>query len=80
MMATYSYADFRKVLSRLGFVQKRSRKHEQWEKRLPDGRSLRVSLSHQHGQDIPRRLFFKMLRQAGIESEEEFARILRGGK
>ncbi len=75
---TVSYNDFRKVLRRLGFEMKRSRKHETWEKRLVDGRSRRVYISHQHGKDIPTGLFRKMLKQAGIESEEEFVEILRG--
>jgi len=77
-MAVFTYNDFRKVLARLSFETKRSRKHETWEKRLPDGRSHRVSIRHKHGKDIPRWLFRKMLKQAGIESEEEFVRILRG--
>jgi predicted RNA binding protein YcfA (HicA-like mRNA interferase family) len=77
-MAAFTYNDFRKVLARLGFEMKRSRKHETWEKRLPDGRSYRVSIRHKHGKDIPRWLFHKMLKQAGIESKEEFVRILRG--
>jgi len=79
-MAVYTYNDFRKVLARLGFELKRSRSHETWEKRLPNGRSLRVSVSHKHSKDIPRWLFRKMLKQAGIASEEEFVRILRGRK
>lgn len=74
----YKYEDFRKVLVRLGFILKRSRKHETWEKRLPDGRILRVSIKHQRGKDIPCWLFSKMLKQADIEDEEEFIRILKG--
>jgi predicted RNA binding protein YcfA (HicA-like mRNA interferase family) len=66
-MAVFTYKDFRKVLARLGFEMRRSRKHETWEKRLPDGRSHRVSISHKHGKDIPRTIFYKMLKQAGIE-------------
>lgn len=77
-MAVFTYDDFRKVLARLSFEMTRSRKHETWEKRLPDGRSHRVSIRHKHGKDIPRWLFHKMLEQAGIESEEEFVRILHG--
>ncbi len=77
-MAVFTYNDFRKVLARLSFEMTRSRKHETWEKRLPDGRSHRVSIRHKHGKDIPRWLFHEMLKQAGIESEEEFVRILRG--
>lgn len=66
------------MLAYLGFEMRRSRKHETWEKRLPDGRSHSVSISHKHGKDIPRPLFHKMLKQAGIKSKEEFVRILRG--
>jgi len=76
-MATFTYNDFRKALRRLGFEIVRSRKHETWEKRLPDGRSLRVSISHKHGKDIPRPLFRKMLKQAGIESEQAFIKVLK---
>jgi hypothetical protein len=36
-MAVFTYDDFRKVLARLSFEMTRSRKHETWEKRLPDG-------------------------------------------
>lgn len=77
-MAVFTYNDFRKVLARLSFEMKRSRKHETWEKRLPDGGSHRVSISHKHGKNIPRPLFRKMMKHAGIESEEEFVRVLRG--
>ena len=75
-MAVYTYRDFRDVLERLGFKLMRQRGHETWRK-VQGEVVFRVTLSHQHGRDIPRPLFQKMLKQAGIESEEEFARILR---
>jgi len=79
-MAIFTYNDFRKVIRQLGFEMVRSRKHETWEKRLPDGRSLRVSISHKHSRDIPRPLFRRMLKQAGVESERVFISILKGRK
>lgn len=76
-MPAFSYQDFRYVLAQLGFVLVRSRKHEIWRKVQPDGTILQVAVSHQRGRDIPRSLFLRMLRQAGI-SEEEFGAVLRG--
>jgi len=66
-----TYRDFRLVLQRVGFRLVRSRKHETWEKVLPGGEILLVRLSHQHGRDIPKPLFHRMLRQAGL-TESEF--------
>jgi len=76
-MAVYSYNDFRKVLRKLGFQRIRSKKHEIWY-RHTETADFKVGVSHKRGEDIPRWLFHKMLKQAGIESEEEFVRILRG--
>jgi len=76
-MATYTYDDFRRVLERLSFQLVRQPGHETWRK-VQGNVVYRVTLSHQHGRDIPRPLFRKMLKQAGIEDEEEFALILRG--
>ena len=75
-MPVYTYSDFRKVLERLGFEMVRRRGHETWRK-AQGGEIYRVTLSHQHGRDISRPLFRKMLKQAGIADEDEFARILR---
>lgn len=76
-MAVYSYRDFRNVLQKLGFQLARTRKHETWVKREP-GEPLRVvRVRHKRKKDIPKSLFNEMLRQAGIESEEEFQRILK---
>ena len=61
-----TYIDFRTVLKRLDFKLVRSKKHETWQKILPDGTILQVRLSHQHGKDIPKALFYKMLKQAWI--------------
>lgn len=36
---------------------------------------LRVRISHQHGRDIPRWLFYEMLRQAGLD-EASFRKLL----
>lgn len=76
-MPSYTYGEFRQVLQRIGFELLRSRKHETWRKILPDGSLLVVRVSHQHGRDIDRNLFFRMLRQAAL-TEAEFVRILRG--
>ena len=75
-MAAYTYNDFRRALEQLGFELIRKRDHETWRK-IQGHVVYRVTLSHQHGRDIPRPLFRKMLKQAGIVNEEEFARILR---
>ena len=75
-MAIYTYSDFRKVLERLGFEMVRRRGHETWRKAQGSG-IYRVTLSHQHGRDIPRPLFRKMLKQAGVADEDDFVRILR---
>ena len=74
-MAVYTFDQFRRVLVRLGFERTRSRKHETWRKVLANGTVLRVRISHRHGRDIPRWLFYEMLRQAGMD-EEEFQRLL----
>ena len=74
-MATYTYNDFRKVLERSGFELVRQHGHETWRK-VQDNVVYRVTLSHQYSHDIPLPLFRKMLKQAGIEDEEVFARIL----
>jgi len=76
-MAAYSYNDFRKVLRKLGFQRTRSKKHEIWY-RHTETADFKVGVSHKRSEDIPRWVFHKMLKQAGIESEEEFVRILRG--
>ena len=76
-MPVYTYSDFRKVLERLGFEMVRRRGHETWRK-AQGSEIYRVTLSHQHGRDIPRPLLRRMLKQAGIADEDEFARILRG--
>jgi len=74
-MASYTYEQFRKVLRRLNFENIRSHKHETWRRILGNGVILRVRISHKHGKDIPKWLFYEMLRQAGID-EKEFRKIL----
>ena len=72
----YTYDQFRQVLRKAGFELRRSGKHEVWRRIEPDGTKRRVSISHQHGRDIPNWLFAKMLRQAGV-SKDEFERWLK---
>jgi len=74
-MAIYTYSQFRKVLRKLGFACIRRRKHETWEKILEDGTILQVRLSHKGNRDIPRSLFYELLRQAGID-EGTFRELL----
>jgi predicted RNA binding protein YcfA (HicA-like mRNA interferase family) len=69
-----TYREFREVLRKVGFSLERSRKHEIWKRKEPDGKERTVVLSHQHGRDIPVRLFHKLLRQAGL-SRDEFERL-----
>ncbi|MBU0567098.1 type II toxin-antitoxin system HicA family toxin [bacterium] len=61
-----TYGDFRKVLQKLDFVLVRSTKHETWEKICEDGTILRTRVSHQHGKDIPKPLFYRMLKQCKL--------------
>jgi hypothetical protein len=56
-----TYDDFRTVLKQINFRIARSKKHETWQKILPDGTILQVRLSHKHGKDIPKALFHKRL-------------------
>ena len=58
-----TYDDFRNALKRIDFKLVRSKKHETWQKVLPDGTILQVRLSHQHAKDIPKASFHKMLKQ-----------------
>lgn len=71
-----TYDDFRSVLKHVGFELVRSRKHETWQKTLTDKSILIVRVSHQHGREIPRPLFFLMLKQARL-TEAEFADLLK---
>lgn len=71
----YTFREFRRVLRHLGFDVIRQSKHEVWRKTQPDGSILRVDLSHKSGEDIGRRLFAAMCRQAGI-TPREFAQLL----
>jgi plasmid stabilization system protein ParE len=75
-MASYTVDQFRTVLTRLNFEKIRSKKHETWRNVLPNGTILRVRISHRHKRDIPKWLFYEMLRQAGID-EEGFVKLLR---
>ena len=70
-----TYDEFRVVLKRLDFKLVRSKKHETWQKILSDGIILQVRLSHQHGKDIPKALFHKMLKQS-LLTEEDFKRLI----
>jgi len=71
-----TYRDFRKVLRKINFVLVRSTKHETWEKICEDGTILRTRISHQHGKNIPKPLFHRMLKQCGL-TEAEFRKLLR---
>jgi len=42
-------------------------KHETWEKILGNKVVLQVRLSHKGKRDIPKGIFYEMLRQAGID-------------
>ncbi len=70
-----TYNDFRMVLKRINFKLVRSKKHETWQKILPDGAILQIRLSHQHGKDIPKALVYKLLKQAQL-TEEDFRKLL----
>lgn len=72
-----SYNDFRRVLRKAGFEKIRSKRHETWRKVLPHGDILRIQISHRHKKDIPKWLFYEMLRQAGL-SKEKFLELLKG--
>jgi predicted RNA binding protein YcfA (HicA-like mRNA interferase family) len=76
-MATYTFNDFRRILTKLNFQKIRSRKHETWRKILEDGTILRVRISNKAGKDVPKWLFHEMLRQAGID-EQRFRDLLPG--
>jgi len=69
-----TYNDFRTVSKRLDFKLVRSKKHETWQKILPDGTILQTKVSHQHGKDIPKVLFYKMLKQIQV-TEEDYKRL-----
>jgi predicted RNA binding protein YcfA (HicA-like mRNA interferase family) len=71
-----TYDGFRKVLKQINFRLVRSKKHETWQKILPNRTILQVRLSYKHGEDIPKALFHKMLKQAQI-TEEDFKRLLK---
>ncbi len=74
-MASFTFNQFREVLEKIGFEKIRSKKHETWRKILPNGAILRIRISHKHQRDIPKWLFYEMLRQAGLD-EEHFTKIL----
>jgi hypothetical protein len=76
-MASFTFDHFREVLAIIGFEKIRSKKHETWRKVLPNSVILRVRISHKHQRDIPKWLFYEMLRQAGLD-EEQFVKILKG--
>ncbi|MFH1962378.1 MAG: type II toxin-antitoxin system HicA family toxin [bacterium] len=74
-MAIYTYDQMRKVLKGLGFEKIREKKHETWEKILKNKVVLQVRLSHKGKRDIPKSIFYEMLRQAGI-NEVAFKEVL----
>jgi predicted RNA binding protein YcfA (HicA-like mRNA interferase family) len=74
-MAVYTYDQVRIVLRSIGFERVRIKKHETWEKVLPQGVILQVRLSHKGKRDISKGTFGEILRQAGID-EKTFHNIL----
>lgn len=74
-MAIYTYDQMRYVLKKLMFQKIRDKKHETWEKILENGVILQVRLSHKRKRDIPKGIFYEMLKQAGID-EESFKEYL----
>jgi transposase-like protein len=70
-----TYDEFGTALKRFDFKLVRSEKHETWQKIRSDGIILQVRLSHQHGKDIPKALFHKMLKQS-LLTEEDFKKLL----
>ncbi|MFQ5788141.1 MAG: type II toxin-antitoxin system HicA family toxin [Thermodesulfobacteriota bacterium] len=70
-----TYDEFRRVLKKYNFSLVRSKKHETWQKILPDKTILQVRLSHKHGKDIPKALFHKLLKQAQL-MDEDFRKLL----
>jgi predicted RNA binding protein YcfA (HicA-like mRNA interferase family) len=75
-MAIYTYDQFRKVLEKLEFRCIRSTKHETWHKISEGGMVYYVRVSHKGKKDIPKWLFSKMLKQAGI-TKEGFKKVLK---
>ena len=74
-MAIYTYDQMRKALKKLGFEKVRDAKHETWEKVIRNKAILQVRLSHKGKRDIPKGIFYEMLRQAGID-EATFKGVL----
>ena len=70
-----TYDEFRRALKKCDFSLVRSKKHETWQKILPDKTILQVRLSHQHSKDIPKALFHKLLKQAHL-TEDDFRKLL----
>jgi len=69
-MSVYTYIDVRRVLRRLGFRLRRSRKHETWQLMGENGTVIRqTQLSHKHGRDVPIGTFQKILDDMGIDEE-----------
>jgi len=71
----YTYRDFRLVLERKGFKLIRSSKHETWLLEENKRQVAIVQVSHQYNKDIPKPLFYEMLRQAKL-TEAEFKKLL----
>jgi len=66
-MPSATARDFQRVATKLGFIRKRQTgSHERWNH--PDGRAATVPLHG--GREIGPPLFFKILRQLGLNLEE----------
>jgi len=70
-----TYDDFRTVLKEINFRLVRSKKHETWQKILPDGTILQVRLSHKHGEDIPKALLQNA--EASSNNRGRFQKIIK---
>ncbi|HEX5482600.1 MAG TPA: type II toxin-antitoxin system HicA family toxin [Terriglobia bacterium] len=66
-MPSASARDFQTIARRLGFIRRRQTgSHERWNH--PDGRAMTIPLHG--GREIGPPLFFKLLRQLGVNQEQ----------
>lgn len=70
--------EYRKVISRNGFVLKRSAKHETWVQLDDQGQLVRhTTVCHGNDQIRDRGFFKRLLKQCG-KTEEHFNEVLKG--
>ncbi len=65
----YSYNDWEKALYNAGFIIEERKKHKLAIKMVKD-KVYRVAISRKGSKEVPKNLHMKMLKQAGITSEE----------